>query len=92
MLQSHVIEVSGTFVGVAITTAAGFRFRAVHMKVDELDESLWRSLDELNRAVEHLFTTGRLGAVCGPVANHSLQNAASSVLRASATGNSSWME
>ena len=64
MLQSHVIEVGGTFVGAAITTSAGFRFRAVHVKVEDLDESTWRSLDELSSAVARLFTTGRVGIAC----------------------------
>ena len=63
MLQSSVIEVGGTFVGAAITADGGFRFRAVHMKVEELDESTWRSLDDLRQAVQHLFTTGRLREV-----------------------------
>ena len=60
MIKSNVIEVGGTFVGAAITIGGGFRFRAVHMNVEELDESTWRSLDDLRSAVQHLFTTGRL--------------------------------
>ena len=62
MLQSHVIEIGGIFVGAAITTTTGFRFRAVHSNVKDLDESTWRSLKDLNRAVQHLFTTGQLNA------------------------------
>ena len=62
MIQSHVIEVGGTFVGAAITTSTGFRFRAVHVKVEDLDESAWRSLDELSNAVARLFRTGRVGS------------------------------
>jgi hypothetical protein len=60
MFQSHVIEVNGTFIGAAVTTAGGFRFRAVHPRVDELDGRTWRSLPELRRATGHLFVTGRL--------------------------------
>ena len=86
MHQSHVIEVSGTFVGAAITTNASFRFLAVHVKVEDLDQSNWRSLDELKRAVTHLFTTGRVSAVADP-----LQSATSSLRWASATGSASWM-
>ena len=92
MLQSHVVEVNGTFVGAAITTTTGFRFRAVDMKVEELDESTWRSLDELGRAVQHLFTTGQLSATRQPTGVNALQSAASSLLLASSTGASSWME
>ncbi len=89
MHQSHIVEVNGAFVGAAITTPTGFRFRAVHIKVDELDESAWRSLDELTRAVRHLFTTGRLSAP-QPVVTP-LQSAASTLLRASARGDALWM-
>jgi hypothetical protein len=60
MFQSHVIEVNGTFIGAAVTTTSGFRFRAVHPRVDELDGRTWRSLAELRRATGHLFTTGRV--------------------------------
>ena len=62
MLQSHVIEIGGIFVGAAITTTTEFRFRAVHSKVKDLDESTWRSLKDLNGAVQHLFTAGQLNA------------------------------
>ena len=92
MLQSHVVEIGGTFVGAAITTTTGFRFRAVHTKVEELDESTWRSLDELRTAVRHLFTTGQLSATRAPARNNPLQSAASSLLLASVTGASPWME
>ena len=67
MIQSHVVEIDGTFVGAAISTATGIRFRAVHLTVEELDDSVWPSLDELRRAVRHLFTTGRLGGRRTPV-------------------------
>ncbi len=91
MLQSHVVEVNGTFVGAAITIPAGFRFRAIHIKVDELDESTWLSMDELDRAVRHLFITGQLSPNRHPVGVDSLQSAASALLPASATGTPSWM-
>ncbi len=63
MFQSHVIEVNGTFIGAAVTTTDGFRFRAVHPRVDELDGRVWETLPELRRATGHLFVTGRLGAL-----------------------------
>ena len=89
MIQSHVVEVNGTFVGVAIATAGAFRFRAVDIKVEELDQSTWRSLGELNRVVTHLFTTGRFGAIRAPVLIP-LQSAENSLLLAAAVGASSW--
>ena len=90
MNQSHIVEVNGAFVGAAITTATGFRFRAVHIKVDELDESAWRSLDDLTRAVRQLYTTGRLSAA-RPVVVSPLESAARTLLRASSVGDASWM-
>ena len=79
MLQSHVIEIGGSFVGAAITTPRGFRFRAVHTKVEELDETTWRTVDELTRAVSHLFTTGRLSAIRASDVANPLQGAANSL-------------
>ncbi len=61
MLQSHVIEVNGTFIGAAVTTDRGFRFRAVHPRVDDLDGRVWASLAALRSATGHLYVTGRLG-------------------------------
>lgn len=84
MIQSHVIDIGGTFVGAAIATPSGFRFRAVHLKVEELDESTWRSLEELRRVATHLFTTGRLGV--SAVAPNPLQSAATSMMLASGAG------
>ncbi len=89
MIQSHVVEISGTFVGAAISTGNGFRFRALHLKVEELDDSVWRTLEELRGAVRTLFTTGRLGA---KVMADPLQSAASAMLRASSRGAGQWME
>jgi hypothetical protein len=60
MFQSYVIEANGTFIGGAMRASEGFRFRAVHPQVEELDGFTWKSLDELRRATEHLFRTGRL--------------------------------
>lgn len=60
MFQSHIIEVNGTFIGAAVTTIGGFRFRAVHPQVDDLDGFSWTSLEELRHATGYLFRTGRL--------------------------------
>ena len=90
MLQSHVIDIGGTFVGVAIVTNTGFRFRAVHIKVEALDDSAWNSLDELDRAARRLFTTGQLSAICAPAAM-APYGAERPPLPASATGATPWM-
>jgi hypothetical protein len=60
MQQSRVIEVSGQFAGAAISHGNQFRFRAIDPRAEELDESVWRSLADLERVVGHLFATGHL--------------------------------
>jgi len=66
MFQSHVIEINGVFIGAAVPAMGGFRFRAVHPQVDELDGFAWNSLDELRHATGYLFRTGRLRTVTPP--------------------------
>jgi hypothetical protein len=60
MHQSHVIEVSGQFAGAAVSHREAFRFIAVDPRVDELDGSIWPTLPDVQRVVDHLLTTGRL--------------------------------
>ena len=62
MHQSHVIEVSGHFAGTAVSHSGAFRFVAVDPRVEELDESIWPSLPDVQRVARHLLTTGRLPA------------------------------
>lgn len=63
MLQSYVIEIDGVFVAAAVTHEAGVRFVAIDLRVEELDGSLWPSLDEARRLAGVLFRTGRLPPV-----------------------------
>jgi len=62
MIQSHVIEIAGTFAGAAVITSGIYRFIAVDPRVEELDGSIWPSLPDVRRVVGHLLTTGRLPA------------------------------
>ena len=62
MHRSHVIEVSGQFAGAAVSHDGLFRFIAVDPRVAELDHSIWPSLPDVQRVVDHLLTTGRLPA------------------------------
>jgi hypothetical protein len=62
MIRSHVIEVSGQFAGAAVSQRDQFRFVAVDPRVEDLDGSLWPSLQDVHRVVGHLLTTGRLPA------------------------------
>lgn len=51
MFQSHVIEITGHFAGVAVTAAGRFRFVAVDPRLSDLDGSEWPSLADLRRVV-----------------------------------------
>jgi bacillopeptidase F (M6 metalloprotease family) len=62
MLQSHVIDVGGTFAGAAVRTADRYRFIAVDPRVEVLDQSEWTKLADVQRVVTHLLRTGQLPA------------------------------
>jgi hypothetical protein len=49
MSQSHIIEVDGAFVGVAVRIDRGYRFVATDLRLDELDTSIWPTLDDVRR-------------------------------------------
>ena len=60
MIQSHVIDVSGVFVGAAVKTSKNFRFVAVDPRLEDLDQSEWPSLSDIQRVAAHMIHTGRL--------------------------------
>jgi len=62
MLQSHVIDIDGAFVGAAVRLDRGYRFIATDLRVEELDGSTWPTLADVRRVVGGLFLTGRLGS------------------------------
>ena len=64
MLQSHVIEIDGAFVGAAVRQMGGFRFVAVDMRLEDLDGSLWPSLADVRRVARRLAVSGRVGEPC----------------------------
>ncbi len=68
MHQSHPITVSGQFAGAAVTQGSRLRFIAVDPRVEELDNSLWPSLPDVQRVVQHLFRTGSLPRAAEPAA------------------------
>ena len=49
MLQSHVIDIDGRFVGVALRLDRGFRFIAVDPRVEDLGEFIWPGIDDICR-------------------------------------------
>ena len=59
MRRSCPIEVDGVFVGTAIEHELGVRFIAADVRVNEMDQSLWPSLDHACRSARQLFKSGR---------------------------------
>ncbi|HXT81816.1 MAG TPA: hypothetical protein VN702_19820 [Acetobacteraceae bacterium] len=49
MLQSHIIDIDGTFVGIAIRLDKGFRFIAIDPRLEELGETIWPALSDIDR-------------------------------------------
>ena len=60
MLQSHVIDVDGAFVGAAVRLDIGYRFIATDMRLDELDGSVWPTLADVKRLARRLYLSGRV--------------------------------
>ena len=63
MLQSHVIEIDGAFVGAAVRLDTGYRFIATDIRLEELDGTTWPTLAEVRRLAHRLFRTGRGAAL-----------------------------
>ena len=59
MLQSRPIEVDGVFLGAAVEHELGVRFIAVDVRVTEMDQSVWPTLDYAYRSARQLFKCGR---------------------------------
>lgn len=71
MLQSHVIDIDGTFVGAAVRLDNGYRFIATDIRLDDLDGTIWPSLADVKRLARRLFLTGHFGeARPGVTASH----------------------
>ncbi|MBN8871557.1 MAG: hypothetical protein J0H67_01865 [Rhodospirillales bacterium] len=59
MLQSHIIEVDGAFLGAAVRLDVGYRFIATDMRLDDLDGTIWPTLGQVKRLARQLYLTGR---------------------------------
>jgi hypothetical protein len=59
MLQSHVIDIDGAFVGAAVRLDKGYRFIATNMKLDDLDGSIWPTLADVQRLARRIYLGGR---------------------------------
>jgi hypothetical protein len=60
MLQSHVIDIDGAFVGAAVRLDRGYRFIATDMKLDDLDGSIWPTLADVQRLARRIYLGGRI--------------------------------
>jgi hypothetical protein len=58
MLQSHVIDIDGTFVGAAVRLDTGYRFIATDLKLDDLDGSIWPTLADVQRLARRIYLGG----------------------------------
>jgi len=67
MLQSHVIDIDGVFVGAAVRLHDGYRFVATDLRLDEIDGSLWPSLNDVRRVARARLRAGRYPAQTLPV-------------------------
>jgi hypothetical protein len=60
MLQSHVIEIDGAFVGAAVRLNAGYRFVAVDLRLEELNGTTLPSLADVQRLAHRMFRTSNI--------------------------------
>ena len=60
MLQSHTIDIDGVFVGAAVRLDRGYRFIATNMRLEELDQTIWPTLADVQRLARRLYLTGTL--------------------------------
>ncbi|MCW3475731.1 hypothetical protein [Limobrevibacterium gyesilva] len=66
MLQSHVIDVDGVFVGAAVRLHNGYRFVAVDLRLEDIDGSLWPTREDVQRVARQMVLTGRLPTPAKP--------------------------
>ena len=55
MLQSHIIEIDGVFVGAAVRIDRGYRFVAIDFRLEELDSTIWPTLADVQRLARRLY-------------------------------------
>ncbi len=60
MLQSHIIDIDGVFVGAAVRLDRGYRFIATNMRLKELDQTIWPTLADVQRLARRLYLNGTL--------------------------------
>ena len=55
MLQSHIIEIDGVFVGAAVRIDGGYRFVATDFRLKGLDSSILPTLADVRRVVRRVY-------------------------------------
>ena len=58
MIQSHVIDVDGVFVGAAVRLDTGYRFVATDCRLEQLDATIWPTLADVQRLARSLCLAG----------------------------------
>jgi hypothetical protein len=66
MLQSHIINIDGVFVGAAVRLEQGYRFIATDIRLEELDQSIWPTLADVQRLARRLYLIGSLADAAQP--------------------------
>ena len=57
MLQSHIIDIDGVFVGAAVRIDRGYRFIATDLRLEQLDSSIWPTLADIRRVARRVYLT-----------------------------------
>lgn len=72
MLKSHVIDIDGRFVGVAIRLDRGFRFLAVDPRVEDVGEIIWPGIEDIRRMARRALALEDAPAIDSPQAGRTL--------------------
>jgi hypothetical protein len=59
MRRSHPVQVDGVVLGATVTHELGVRFIAVDVRVAEMDQSIWPSLDYAEKSARQLLKSAR---------------------------------
>ena len=66
MLQSHIIDVDGAFVGAAVRIDGGYRFIVTDFRLEELGSSIWPTLADVRRVARQVYLTETAGGLVAP--------------------------
>jgi hypothetical protein len=72
MLQSHPIYIDGVFVGAAVRLDRGYNFIATNMRLEELDQTIWPTLADVQCQARRLYLTGGFAPFGAPPAQRAI--------------------